>query len=253
MQASRRTVSQGFGHALGLMLYAGAASAFAIAVPLLLTAALVPGGTWMWPRGLATVGFFALWQFLGTGVMLLINPRSIEVRTQPIIAEEGRGQPWADRVISSVMVAAMLALVAFIPADVFWLKLLPPVPEPVARLGAGLAMAGLAGAYVAVAQNEYAAPNVQDQSARGQRLIDRGLYRLVRHPMYASMITIFAGLALWLGSAAAALASLALVPILLARIDVEERYLKAHLDGYAAYAARARAGGSFPVSTDPGL
>jgi protein-S-isoprenylcysteine O-methyltransferase Ste14 len=46
------------------------------------------------------------------------------------------------------------------------------------------------------------------------------------------------GIALWLGSLAAAIATLIPLALLVARILVEERMLRARLDGYVAYAAR---------------
>ena len=108
----------------------------------------------------------------------------------------------------------------------------------VVTAGAGMALAGLAFSYLAIAQNRYAAPTIHQQA--GQRLIDTGLYAVVRHPFYAGMLLVYAGTALWLGSYAAAVASTAFLVMTLARIVIEEAHLRRALPGYGAYARRVR-------------
>jgi protein-S-isoprenylcysteine O-methyltransferase Ste14 len=95
-------------------------------------------------------------------------------------------------------------------------------------------------AQLAIAQNRYAAPTIHDQSAEGQQVIDTGLYGVVRHPLYAGLLLVYPGAALWLGSSAAAVASLGFLAMTLARIVIEERWLREHLPDYAAYARRVR-------------
>ena len=48
-------------------------------------------------------------------------------------------------------------------------------------------------------------------------------------------------MALWLGSYAAAIATVGFLIMTLARILLEERFLRKHLPGYCAYAQRVRA------------
>jgi protein-S-isoprenylcysteine O-methyltransferase Ste14 len=72
-----------------------------------------------------------------------------------------------------------------------------------------------------------------------RRLVARGPYRLVRHPMYASELLMFAGLVLHLHALLAA-GLLVLVGLALAwRITAEERALAALVD-HAEYTARVR-------------
>ena len=76
-----------------------------------------------------------------------------------------------------------------------------------------------------------------------QRVVDRGPYRLVRHPSSTGMLLTFAGIGLALGNGCS-IACAALVPLvgIVLRIRVEERVLLAELgEPYRAYAAgRAR-------------
>ena len=72
-------------------------------------------------------------------------------------------------------------------------------------------------------------------------MIQSGLYGVVRQPLYAGLLLVYPGTALWLGSYAAALASVGFLVMTLARIVIEERYLRKQLPGYADYATRVRA------------
>jgi protein-S-isoprenylcysteine O-methyltransferase Ste14 len=146
----------------------------------------------------------------------------------------------ADRIVTPFFIVSFLAWLAFIPIDVFRLRLLPPTPLEVSALGAVLSLAGYAAIWTTLFQNAFAAPIVKDQSDRGQVLIDTGLYGRVRHPFYLGFLLFFMGLALWLESYASVLALLLPCFFLVARIKVEERTLSETLLGYADYMRRVR-------------
>lgn len=117
---------------------------------------------------------------------------------------------------------------------------MPPPGWAVSAGGLAAVIAGIAIGYVAFGQNPFAAPTIHDQSDGGQRVIDTGLYGLVRHPFYAGMLLVYVGTALWLGSYAAAIGVTGFLLMTLARIAIEEAYLRDHLPGYADYARRVR-------------
>ncbi|HEY3329195.1 MAG TPA: isoprenylcysteine carboxylmethyltransferase family protein [Capsulimonadaceae bacterium] len=78
-----------------------------------------------------------------------------------------------------------------------------------------------------------------------QSLVTSGVFALVRHPLYSSLIAMFFGSALLFQNAAAALATaLVFVPAMYYRASLEERLLSARFDGYAAY--QKRVGMLFP-------
>jgi protein-S-isoprenylcysteine O-methyltransferase Ste14 len=89
-------------------------------------------------------------------------------------------------------------------------------------------------------ENSFAAPVVKMQAERKQTVITTGLYRFVRHPMYAGGFFYFIGLPFlfgsWLGLACVPL----FIALLMLRIPIEERMLRKDLAGYDAYAARVR-------------
>jgi protein-S-isoprenylcysteine O-methyltransferase Ste14 len=94
--------------------------------------------------------------------------------------------------------------------------------------------------YRALRTNAFAVTVVRCQHERAQDVIDTGPYAVVRHPMYAGLVPVMAGLALWLGSLAGALLAIVPVTFLALRIVVEERMLVDQLPGYTAYTQRVR-------------
>ncbi|HEY6951570.1 MAG TPA: isoprenylcysteine carboxylmethyltransferase family protein [Bacteroidota bacterium] len=91
---------------------------------------------------------------------------------------------------------------------------------------------------VAMVQNSFASRVIELQS--NQRVIDTGLYSIVRHPMYMAASIMFTACPLVLGSFCALIPS-ALLPVLLAyRIRNEERILLTGLAGYGEYTQRVK-------------
>ncbi len=216
-------------------LYGGLVQVALYAAALLLPAGWLSGGTWHWTRALV---FLAVYAAAVEGFILLLAawaPASLEARVRPPVLA---AQPRADRYATSLVRLATLAWCIFIPVDVFSLKLLPAPSFIVSAVGAGVGIGGLVAIMTAIAQNPFAIPIVEDQTSRAQRLVDRGLYARVRHPMYTGVLLFHAGLALWLGSFAGVLALAVILVPLAARIVVEESTLVQTLDGYAGYARR---------------
>lgn len=87
-------------------------------------------------------------------------------------------------------------------------------------------------------ENSYAPRIIEIQA--GQKLIDTGLYGIVRHPMYAASLLIYLASPFVLGSYYTLLPILLLPVILVIRIRNEEKLLLAELPGYAAYREKVR-------------
>jgi protein-S-isoprenylcysteine O-methyltransferase Ste14 len=110
--------------------------------------------------------------------------------------------------------------------------------EPyVAAAGLVLLVAGTALRWAAIrALWRYFTVNVS--ILEGQRVVRRGLYRVVRHPSYTGLLLRYLGLGLALANwASAALVFLPLLAATLYRIRVEEAALREHFgEEYTAYA-----------------
>ncbi len=74
----------------------------------------------------------------------------------------------------------------------------------------------------------------------GSRLVQRGLYGWIRHPLYTSVLLAGFGWSLLFQSAPALVLAVLLVPFFAAKARAEERWLSAAFPGYAAYARRVK-------------
>ena len=197
---------------------------------------LVPAGTIAWPRAWVLLAVFLVIRVWGTIVVSRAQPELLVERSR-LIRE---GQPASDRVLLIGFMATYAMLVAFSGLDARRLKLLGVPPPPVAAAGLLLFAGGSIVVTFVLRENAFASAVVRHQKERGHSVVTTGPYRVVRHPMYAGLAASMLGMALWLGSWAAAAASLIPAGFLAARIPLEERLLRRSLPGYAEYAARVR-------------
>jgi protein-S-isoprenylcysteine O-methyltransferase Ste14 len=210
-----------------------------VAVLMLLPAGLLPGGTWFWPQALWLIAVLAMISIAANVALAVWRPASFEVRKGGPVAAKENKQPWIDAVSQVGYLVFLAAWVALIPVDVFVLHIFPSPPPAVAAVGLVMAAVGPTISHLAVWQNQYASPTIQEQA--GQKVVDTGIYGLIRHPLYAGNLLMFAGVALWLGSLAALLATTVHLAATLWRIGIEEGYLRENLPSYADYARRVRA------------
>lgn len=87
-------------------------------------------------------------------------------------------------------------------------------------------------------ENEYLSRTVEVQE--GQKVIDTGLYGIVRHPMYSATLFLFLAMPLMLGSPISFVIMLLYLPIIGKRMANEEEVLKNGLEGYSEYCERVK-------------
>jgi Putative protein-S-isoprenylcysteine methyltransferase len=197
----------------------------------------LPAGTLDWWRA---------WMFLGVDFVGAVASTVILYRIKKGVLEERfklpiqKGQPLSDKVVVVLLIASFVGLIVFIPLDVFRFHLMAKPGPLVSSLGLVLFVAGWWMMTLALKENAFAALVVKYQEERHQRVIDSGVYGVVRHPMYAAAIPLMVGMPLWLESYAAAMLSIVPIGTLVLRIYIEEQFLKRELAGYDAYTERVR-------------
>lgn len=87
-------------------------------------------------------------------------------------------------------------------------------------------------------ENAYLSRTIEIQE--DQKVIDTGLYGIVRHPMYMSTFLLFLSMPLVLGSVISFVIMLAYIPIIAKRIRNEEQVLEEGLEGYSEYRNRVK-------------
>jgi protein-S-isoprenylcysteine O-methyltransferase Ste14 len=195
----------------------------------------VPAGTWRWP---------AAWIFLVAMTLTGLFAGLWLAKTDPaLFAERMRltardEQPAADKLFVPALSIAFLGWFVLIGID----HRLHGSEFSSSLQISGLAMQLVSAVFImwVMRVNSFAAPLVKVQSERGHHVIDSGPYAWVRHPMYTGAIVFFIGIPLLLGSLRGLIASPLLAFMFAIRITIEERMLKAGLDGYADYTSRVR-------------
>ena len=95
------------------------------------------------------------------------------------------------------------------------------------------------GLYIEVMrENTYLSRNVEIQ--KNQKLVDTGLYGIVRHPMYMATSLLFLSFPIVLGSVYAFFLFLAFPFVLAKRIKNEEQILEEGLEGYKEYKQKVK-------------
>jgi protein-S-isoprenylcysteine O-methyltransferase Ste14 len=196
----------------------------------------VAAGTLAWRRA---------WVLLAVLLVVRIATAIIVFRASPALLRERatvllhRDQPLADRMILfAFMTTAFIGVPAVAALDVFHWHLLPEPPPSLAAVGLVLFGLGWVITALALRENAFAVTVVRLQQERRHAVVDTGVYGVVRHPMYAGNPFVLLGLSLWLGSYAAALSAIVALALLIARILLEERFLRRALPGYPEYAQR---------------
>lgn len=195
----------------------------------------LPAETLAWPRAWCFLGVLAI---AVTLTMILVFSSSEDLLNERFKGPIQKGQPVADRIIVFALLASFLALIAFISLDVFRFHLMPQPGPMVSSSGFVLYVAGWWIMALSLRENAFASSVIRHQAERHQTVIDTGVYRAVRHPMYAGAVLLLIGMPLWLGSYAAVLLSVVPIGVLVIRVTIEERFLRRELEGYKAYAQR---------------
>ena len=87
-------------------------------------------------------------------------------------------------------------------------------------------------------ENTYLSRTIEVQE--GQKVVDTGLYGIVRHPMYSATLLLFLSMPLVLGSVYAFVIFLAYPLIIAKRIRSEEAFLEQELAGYREYKQKVK-------------
>ena len=216
-----------------LRLIGGVLLSFLIfAVPLFLLA-----GTLNWWRAWVLVSVILIGTAGSVAALARGHRELLEERLKSPIQKE---QPLSDKIVVTLLLISFLGMLVMSALDIFRLHLLAQ-PGPLASsLGLALTVVGWWIAYLAMSENTFAAPVVKHQVERHHTVTDMGLYRIIRHPMYAGGALVMIGVPLWLKSYAGTLVGGVAVATLIARILVEERFLRRELEGYESYVHRVR-------------
>lgn len=164
---------------------------------------------------------------------LIMMQKSPELLRKRLNAREEEGEQK-----EVVLFSGLMFLAAFVLAGFNWRFGWIPLPKAVSYIAAVVFLLAYALYAQVLRENEYLSRSIEVQE--NQRVIDTGLYGIVRHPMYMSTVFLFLSMPLVLGSLISFVIMLAYIPIIAKRIRNEEKVLEEGLKGYREYKNKVR-------------
>ena len=202
------------------------------AAGLLLVGALlfIPAGSLKYWQAWLLIGILFIPMFIAGLIMMKKSPELLRKRLN---AREEEGEQK-----EVVLFSGLMFLAAFILAGFNYRFGWIPLPKAVSYSAAIVFLFAYALYAQVLRENEYLSRTIEVQE--NQRVIDTGLYGIVRHPMYMSTVFLFLAMPLVLGSLISFVVMLAYIPIIAKRIRNEETVLEERLEGYREYKNKVR-------------
>jgi protein-S-isoprenylcysteine O-methyltransferase Ste14 len=199
---------------------------------LLLVAALlfIPAGSFSYAQGWLLIAILFIPMFAAGLAMMMVRPGLLRKRLNA--KEEQQEQKIV--IVLSALVFAAVFVTAGLNYRFGWAKL----PMQVSCIAAAVFLAGYALYARVIQENEFLSRTIEVQE--GQKVVDDGLYGIVRHPMYMSTLIMFLAMPLVLGSPISFAIMLAYIPIIVIRIKYEEEFLAEELEGYTEYMEKVK-------------
>lgn len=189
-----------------------------------------PAGTLHFARGWLLMAILFVPMFAAGLVMLWKKPSLLQSRLNA--KEKAREQSMV------VKLSGLMFIAGFICAGLDYRYGWSQLPVVVCIIGTVLFLLSYLAYAEVLRENAYLSRTIEVQE--GQRVVDTGMYGIVRHPMYAVTIVLFLSMPLVLGSLIAFLIFLLYIPIIVKRLLHEEKFLAKELAGYEEYMQKVK-------------
>ncbi|MBE6838691.1 MAG: isoprenylcysteine carboxylmethyltransferase family protein [Ruminococcus sp.] len=190
----------------------------------------IPAGTLYYPKA---------WLLLGVMfVPMLILGIILMVKSPELLAKRLNSKEKENTQKTVVALSLLMFIAGFVVSALDFRFSWFPVPDFVSYIAAVIFILGYAIYGEVMRENAYLSRTVEVQE--NQKVIDTGLYGIVRHPMYTSTLLIFLSVPLILGSLIGVVVFFAYPFIIGGRIINEEKILTDGLNGYAEYKKKVK-------------
>ena len=190
----------------------------------------LPAGSFGYWQGWLLMGVLFVPMLIAGVVMMVKNQELLRKRLD---AKEKEGEQ--KRVVA---LSGVLFIVSFVTAGLNWRYGWWMLPDWVVWVAAAIFILSYILYAEVLRENEYLSRTIEVQ--KGQKVIDTGLYGMVRHPMYLATVIMFLSMPLVLGSPISFVIMIGYFPVIAKRIRNEEMVLAAGLDGYKEYQMRVK-------------
>lgn len=186
-----------------------------------------------------TIHYYNGWLFMGVlfipilimGIIMMIkNPKLLKSRL------EAKEKQKEQSIV--IKLSGLMFFLGFVIAGLdfrfTWLK----IPSWISYVGTGLFLFSYIMWAEVLRENAYLSRTIKVEE--GQKVIDKGLYSIIRHPMYTSTLILFLSMPLILGSLISLFIFLLYPILIIIRIINEEKILEEELKGYTEYKKKVK-------------
>ena len=215
---------------MDIKLFFQALSKFLIGFIIICMLLFIPAGTLDYPNGWLFMALLLIPMFFAGIIMIFKSPDLLRRRLN---AKENE-----DEQKTVILISGIIFLLAFILAGLNfrfgWFNL----PSIVVIIASAIFLLAYIMYAEVLRENEYLSRTVE--VSEDQKVVDSGLYGIVRHPMYTSTIFLFLSMPLVLDSIFSFIVMLVYPIIIIFRIRNEEKVLENELIGYKEYKEKVR-------------
>ncbi|MBR5256801.1 MAG: isoprenylcysteine carboxylmethyltransferase family protein [Bacteroidales bacterium] len=211
-------------------LFTQALTKFFLGVVIIGLLLFLSAGSFRYWQGWLLMGILFVPMFVAGFVLMAKNPDLLRKRLNA--KEEEKEQK------KVVRLSAILFFAAFVVAGLNWRFQWCILPDWAVWVAAALFLACYLFYAEVLRENTYLSRTIEVQE--NQKVIDTGLYGIVRHPMYMATTLLFLMIPLVLASPLSFLILLLYLPLIALRIRNEESVLENGLEGYKEYKQRVK-------------
>ena len=190
----------------------------------------LPAGSFAYWQGWLFMGVLFVPMFIAGIFMLVKSPELLRKRLNAKEKENDQR--------TVVALSGLLFIISFVTAGLNWRFSWWLLPDWTIWTACALFIMSYILYAEVLRDNEYLSRTIEVQE--GQKVIDNGLYGIVRHPMYMATVIMFLSMPLVLGSPISFIIMLGYIPVIAKRIRNEEEVLSAGLIGYMEYKTRVK-------------
>ena len=215
---------------MDVKLFSQALSKFLFGLIIISLLLFIPAGTLNYPNAWLFLALLFIPMFIAGIIMLIKSPKLLKRRLNA--KEEEKEQ----KIV--ILISGIMFLLAFILAGLNfrfgWFQL----PQTVIIIASIIFILSYIMYAEVLRENMYLSRTVE--VSENQKVIDTGLYEIVRHPMYTSTIFLFLSMPLVLDSLFSFMVMFIYPIVIISRIKNEEKVLERELEGYKEYKEKVK-------------
>ncbi|WP_405268083.1 methyltransferase family protein [Methanobrevibacter sp.] len=215
---------------MDIKLFSQALTKFILGLIIISLLLFIPAGTLNYSNGWLFIALLFIPMFVAGIIMFITSPDLLKRRLN---AKEEENE---QKIV--ILISGIMFFLAFIIAGLNfrfeWFKL----PQIVIILASIIFLLSYVMYAEVLRENAYLSRTVE--VSENQKVVDSGLYGLVRHPMYTSTIFLFLSMPLILDSLFSFIIMLIYPIIIFFRIKNEEKVLENELEGYREYKEKVK-------------